>query len=44
MRDFTPASKETYAVYPQREKKESVEGVCVYSIPEARNDQSDAET
>ena len=44
MRDFTLASKETYSAYPQIEKKEGVKDICKRSIPEARNDQSDAET
>ena len=37
IRDFSPASKKAHSahsVYPQREKKESVEDTCVHLMPE----------
>ena len=34
IRDFSPASKEAQSVYPQREKKESMEDMCIHLIPE----------
>ena len=34
LRDFSPASKEAHSVYPQRERKKIVEGICIHLIPE----------